>query len=165
MNNVTQKVHNLVKNQKEGTGTEPVVLFLCTLFFFIQLNLLFASSKVISPLETQLNVLPERQLSVVKYNSSNNSSKVTELFSIDSQRYYHFAPFFFKPIPINYTDKSLLMSIRGIGPSLAESIIQSRSMLGFFASPDDLLKIKGIGPARLQKLKPYISFSKDHAPK
>ena len=35
-------------------------------------------------------------------------------------------PFFFLPLPINSADKELLMTIKGVGPTLAESIVTHR---------------------------------------
>ena len=163
MNNVSQKVHSSFNIQKEGTGTVAVVLSFCALFFVSQIYLIFNSSNIIIPIEEQLKVTPDHNLSVAIFDSSKKQSNSNEPNPLESPDSYHFAPFFFRPIPINYSDKSLLMSVKGIGPSLAERILQARSDKGFFTSSDDLLDIKGIGSSRLLKLKPYLSFSIDHA--
>ncbi len=49
------------------------------------------------------------------------------------------------------------MKLKGIGPVLAERIIQYRKMHGYFRSVDELIKIKGIGPKTLEKLRPYVT--------
>lgn len=69
------------------------------------------------------------------------------------------APFLFLPVAINFCDKELLMSIRGIGPGLAGKILQKRAEIGTFRKPEDLLLVKGIGVVRLRSISPYLSFS------
>ena len=58
----------------------------------------------------------------------------------------------------NDHSQAALMRLPGIGPKLAESIITYRTGQGGFAGPDDLLKVKGIGPKRLAKLTPLLCF-------
>ncbi|BCL60784.1 hypothetical protein DGMP_14770 [Desulfomarina profundi] len=59
-----------------------------------------------------------------------------------------FRPFFWKKIPINQADSHLLMTIKGIGPGLAEKIIEARERRGFFHTINDLQQIKGVGKRR-----------------
>lgn len=55
-------------------------------------------------------------------------------------------------IDLNTATRGELMSIRGIGEVTANRIIASRP----YAHVDDLLRVNGIGPATLAKLKPYV---------
>ena len=165
MNNVSPKVHSFGNIEEEGSGKVAVVLFFCALFLVYQICFLPILSHDFSSMEAQLNVTPECGLSVAVFDPSKKDSNSNEQNLLESPGHYHFAPFFFKPIPINYSDMSLLMSVKGIGPSLAERIITERNKNGLFTSPKDLLKVKGIGTSRLLKLKPYLSFSKDNVPK
>ena len=66
------------------------------------------------------------------------------------------APLFFKPIPINQADEELLITIPGIGPVLAKRIIEFRKEHGRIAAIEELDEVKGIGPAKLEKLKAYL---------
>ena len=52
----------------------------------------------------------------------------------------------------NTAGKEELMSINGIGPVLSSRIIAGRP----YVTVDDLLKVKGIGPKRLKKFRPYF---------
>ena len=50
------------------------------------------------------------------------------------------------------------MELPGIGEVIANRIIAHRQKFGPFSSVDDLLLIKGIGEARLNKIKDYITI-------
>lgn len=56
------------------------------------------------------------------------------------------------PININLADEaSLSNTLIGVGPSKAKAIIDYRQKNGKFKQPEDLLAVKGIGPATLEK--------------
>ena len=59
---------------------------------------------------------------------------------------------------INSATKEQLQTLPGIGPAIAERIVLYREQFGPFKSPDDLLKVKGIGAKKLEKIKPFLSF-------
>lgn len=61
-------------------------------------------------------------------------------------------------LDINTATVEELASLPGVGPVLARRIVEYRSRYGPLRRPEDLLKIKGIGPARLARLKPYLEF-------
>jgi len=62
-------------------------------------------------------------------------------------------------VNINKADAEALQNIRGIGPALAKRIVDHRSEFGPFKSADDLAKVRGIGEAKLQKMKNQIAVS------
>ena len=66
------------------------------------------------------------------------------------------APLFFKPIPINQADEELLITIPGIGPVLARRIIEFRGQHGRITAIEELDEVKGIGPAKQEKLKAHL---------
>jgi len=68
------------------------------------------------------------------------------------------ANIFFQPIPINRADKDILISLPGIGPALAEKIIQRRNAYGPFRSKEQLLHIAGIGPEKYRALVDRITL-------
>jgi competence ComEA-like helix-hairpin-helix protein len=69
-----------------------------------------------------------------------------------------FTPFFFELIPINRADKDMLMSVQGIGASMADTIVAYRQQLGPLKKSADLLGIKGIGPKRAAKYSKVFTF-------
>ncbi len=54
-------------------------------------------------------------------------------------------------IDINAADAATLEQIDGIGEKKAQAIIDYRTEHGPFGSVDDITKVKGIGPATLEK--------------
>lgn len=149
-------------HKKEGTGVERVVLFFCALFFIVQVSYGISSTENPIQKKTTLNILPETVLALSALTDENNAVSSDGVNSTDSKLTHAFAPFFFHPVPINFCDKSSLLTIRGIGPVLAESILQTREDSGDFLKPDDLLRVDGIGPGRLKNLQSSFSFSQDH---
>ncbi|MFH1868048.1 MAG: helix-hairpin-helix domain-containing protein [Candidatus Omnitrophota bacterium] len=59
-------------------------------------------------------------------------------------------------ININTADKYTLTKIPGIGPYLAQNIIDYRREYGLFTSAVELMKVKGIGPAKYDKMRGYV---------
>jgi competence protein ComEA len=57
---------------------------------------------------------------------------------------------------LNQASALELQRLPGVGPKRAEAIIQLRSRLGRFRRPNDLLRIKGIGPRTLQRMLPEL---------
>jgi competence protein ComEA len=61
-------------------------------------------------------------------------------------------------IHINQADIQELVKLPGIGPVKAAAIVEYRESYGPFRHPDDLLRVKGIGPKTLEKIKPKIQL-------
>lgn len=59
-------------------------------------------------------------------------------------------------VNINTASAAELQTLSGIGPSMAQSIIDDRSKNGPFASVDDLMRVSGIGEKKLAKIKDCI---------
>lgn len=62
-------------------------------------------------------------------------------------------------IDVNRAGEVELQQIPGIGPSLAKKIFEYREKNGPFATPDALLKVKGIGPGKLKIIHDYITVN------
>jgi len=61
-------------------------------------------------------------------------------------------------IDINRATALELEALPGIGPKLARQIVEDRTANGPFRSPEDLLRVKGIGQAKLEQIKDLIVF-------
>lgn len=59
-------------------------------------------------------------------------------------------------VNLNTATAQQLELLPGIGPALAQRIIEERARRGAFKSVDDLDKVKGIGPRTLAKLRPLV---------
>lgn len=60
------------------------------------------------------------------------------------------------PVRLSSADAGTLDALDGIGPTLAQRIIEWRTAHGGFASVDQLLEVPGIGPARLEALRKRV---------
>jgi len=60
-------------------------------------------------------------------------------------------------VNINQADSLTLQTLPGIGPAMAERIIAYRQENGPFTTVEDILNVKGIGPATLEKLRDLIT--------
>lgn len=60
-----------------------------------------------------------------------------------------------EPIDINSADAAALMTLPGIGPSKARAILEERARRRF-RNTADLLRVRGIGPATLARLRPFV---------
>ncbi len=58
------------------------------------------------------------------------------------------------PVNVNTAGAAALESLPGIGPVLAAAIVEHRNSHGSFSTLDDLLDVSGIGPAKLEQLRP-----------
>lgn len=59
-------------------------------------------------------------------------------------------------IDINRATALEIEALPGIGPKLARQIVEDRTANGPFRSPEDLLRVKGIGQAKLEQIKDLI---------
>jgi competence protein ComEA len=60
------------------------------------------------------------------------------------------------PVSLSSADEAALDALDGIGPTLAARIVEWRRAHGGFASVDQLLEVPGIGPGRLEALRPHV---------
>lgn len=60
------------------------------------------------------------------------------------------------PLDLNRATAEQLEALPGIGPVLAQRIVEYRQQVGRFHSVDDLLEVHGIGPKRLERIRPYV---------
>lgn len=61
-------------------------------------------------------------------------------------------------VNINTADVEGLKKLKGIGPAMAQRIIDYREVNGSFQAPEDIMQVKGIGKAKYAKLKEQIAI-------
>ena len=59
---------------------------------------------------------------------------------------------------INSADKEDLLKIKGIGPVLAQRIVDYRTSQGPFLSVDDIIYVKGIGEKKFRQINDFIKI-------
>jgi competence ComEA-like helix-hairpin-helix protein len=64
----------------------------------------------------------------------------------------------FFTVPLNTATQIDLERIPGIGPVMAKRILSYREAKGRFETLEELLNVKGIGPKKLLKIRPYIKM-------
>ena len=57
------------------------------------------------------------------------------------------------PINLNTADAAELEELPGVGPAIAQRILEHREKNGPFTSVDGLLEVSGIGPATLEEIR------------
>ena len=62
------------------------------------------------------------------------------------------------PVSINAATADQLDTLPGIGPATAAAIVAHRDTNGPFGSIDALADVRGIGPAKLEDLRPYVTL-------
>jgi len=61
-------------------------------------------------------------------------------------------------VNLNTATQEELQLLPGIGESRAKAVIEARKRKGGFQKVEDLLEVKGIGEAGLQKLRPHVTL-------
>ena len=65
------------------------------------------------------------------------------------------------PLNVNQASVSELALVPGINEKLAERIVTFRRSKGRFSKLEDLSGVKGIGPATVNRLRPYLTVGKE----
>jgi competence protein ComEA len=60
------------------------------------------------------------------------------------------------PFDLNRADRSQLLQLPGVGPNLADRIASVRDDRGGFDTVDQLRNVPGVGPARIERLRPLV---------
>ena len=61
------------------------------------------------------------------------------------------------PLNLNTATETQLEGLPGIGPSMAQRIVEYRKKNGAFKKAEDLMNVKGIGEKSFLKLKPLVT--------
>ena len=62
-------------------------------------------------------------------------------------------------VDLNLADATDFESLPGIGPVLAQRVIEYRTAVGRFQRVDELMAVKGIGPKIFERIKPLVTVA------
>jgi len=62
-----------------------------------------------------------------------------------------------EPVDLNVATASELEALPGIGPATATAIVEYRTQTGPFGSVDQLVEVRGIGPAKLAVIREFVT--------
>jgi competence protein ComEA len=65
-----------------------------------------------------------------------------------------------KIVDLNKANAGDLASVPGIGPKIADRILDYRNKNGKFKSKEEIMNVKGIGQKKYEKIKNYITVEK-----
>ncbi len=63
-----------------------------------------------------------------------------------------------QPLDLNTATVEQLQQLPGIGPETAKAIVRFREKSGPFRRVEDLLAVRGITKAKLERLRPYVEI-------
>jgi comEA protein len=61
-------------------------------------------------------------------------------------------------VQLNTATKQQLLTLPGVGDAIADLILSYREKHGRFKSLDDLTNVHGIGPKKIERLRPYVTL-------
>lgn len=141
--------YECMKNQLNQLRLQGAWLLLVAIVAVLTGNMVRVDSAYHQELKQRLAVNSDGQLQLVP--AFGDQATVREE-SIPAE----FTPFFFLPVPVNTASLDLLTTLPGIGVKNGQRIIEYREAEGQFATAEELTKVYGIGPAKLNKLLPHI---------
>lgn len=126
-------------------------LLLLSLFGILLLALLFHGYE---PIPNDATVFPDYSLSgtIDFFASADSSQENEEPFFTPSNFKSNYA----FQIDLNGAEWSELIILPGIGPKLADKIIDYRKTQGTFRKTEEIQNVKGIGPKKFAKMAPFL---------
>lgn len=67
-------------------------------------------------------------------------------------------------LDMNRANASALQALPGVGPATSAAIVADRERRGPFGSVSDLQRVTGIGPAKLEAIRPFVYTSPTEKP-
>ncbi len=111
---------------------------------------------------TRLNVI-RPEICVIRKKTSQNSSPVSSKMDLSQRDDVSRASangrtvvMGYHQINVNTANVFHLMKVKGVTQTLAENIVAYRDKKGVFKSLDELVKVKGVKPAILSAIRPYL---------
>lgn len=161
--NKKEKYYNIIKNLG-FTSTEANVILFLLLVFTLGLGIKYYDSILIeskiydysksdslfkSRVKKGNSEITEKKVDnnykLLDFSNDKIDSKVNNSVNSETLR-----------IDLNKADLSLLVKLPGVGVKTAEKILRYRSKNGSFKRVEELIKVKGIGNKKLEKIKKLV---------
>ena len=101
---------------------------------------------------------PGADTSVVSVNDTNKVMSIADPGPKSTEHHRKAKKKVTLPLHINTASADDLCALKGVGPKLAEKIIEQRTASGPFKGPADLKKVHGIGKKKLENMLQSIIF-------
>lgn len=102
--------------------------------------------------------VPDADTSAVPINDTDKVMNLTDPGPKSTERHRKAKKKVTLPLHINTASADDLCALKGVGPKLAEKIIEQRTASGPFKGPADLKKVHGIGKKKLENMLQSIIF-------
>ena len=102
--------------------------------------------------------VPDADTSAVPFNDTDKVITLTDSVPKSTEHHRKAKKKVTLPLHINTASADDLCAIKGVGPKLAEKIIERRNASGPFKDPSDLKKVHGIGKKKLENMIQLIIF-------
>lgn len=104
--------------------------------------------------ENLLQVPPQQMVALTEATPDSSNSRVKKNTSAKAKKVASKE----HPVRINHADSLEILTLPGVGPAMAHLLLDYKRQHGSFKKPADLLKIKGIGKKKQEKLLPLLIF-------
>lgn len=168
-NELIENTDNIISNSSEDLAANSIVVYVCGAVKNNQVVTLKQNSRVCDAIEavgglnndadlTNINLayiledgekiyIPKKGEEIQETTSSSGQSTTYSSISTKNSK-----------ININKATQTELETIPGVGPSTALKILDYREKNGKFSSIEDIKNVSGIGDAKFEKIKDYITI-------
>jgi comEA protein len=155
-----------LKLYNTGFSKKEMIVILCVITVFFlgsgvkAVKFLFPKTQNFNYFESDRKFLLYKSLSDSAGISNNQDSTViNNLILLSNTKPKKTALLKDKKINLNSADKNELMQLPGIGPKMADRIIEYRNDNSGFKTIKELMKVKGIGEKKFEEVRKYIKIN------
>lgn len=151
-----------IGGDESGNPTSPEVIFVDVIGCVVRPGVyqLEAGSRVFQALELAGGVTEDAEIQSINRAAVLSDEQVIRVLSVEEYEELKLENggigFIDGKVDLNSADVKALESLSGIGPSMAQKIIDYREAHGSFSKAEDLMKVAGIGEKTFQRLKDKI---------
>ncbi|HAQ62126.1 TPA: hypothetical protein DCR49_09075 [Candidatus Delongbacteria bacterium] len=142
--NSNNKSDTIVKRSYHGS---LYILFILFTLFLYKTSLCTVSASEIDLRFQKNDRIAETKDTVKNAVDSNKSSQKNKIKELTVSK---------KLVNINTASVDELTGLKGIGKKIAQEIVKFRNETGGFQTPEDIMKVKGIGKAKYSAIRDYI---------